>query len=301
MSLPGTMHDDEIPVDEGVARRLLATQFPRWADLPVRRVPSTGTSHALFRLGDDKSLRLPLYPGPDRQALLEAEWLPRLAPGLPLHLPVPLGLGEPTDEYPWHWSVHSWIEGDSATLDRIGDMHAAARDLGRFVRAMRSLDVPGGPPPSQSDRGCPLGPRDASVQEALKALTGEIDTRKAGAAWDRALAADPWEGPPMWLHGDLHEGNLIARGGRLCAVIDWGCLAIGDPAPDVMAAWTFLPSGARGTFRDTVAPDDATWERGRGWALSMGLIALPYYLASNPPFAALARRIVEAVLEDTTA
>jgi len=295
------MHDDEIPVDEGVARRLLAGQFPRWAGLPVRRVPSAGTSHALFRLGRDKSLRLPLYPGPDRQALLEAEWLPRLAPRLPLRLPVPLALGEPTPEYPWHWSVHSWIEGDSATRDRIGDMHEAARDLGRFVLAMGSLDLPGGPSPCQSDRGCPLGPRDESVQEALRALTDEIDTRRAGAAWERALAADPWQGPPVWLHGDLHEGNLIARGGRLHAVIDWGCLAIGDPATDVMAAWTFLPAGERGTFRDIVAPDDQMWERGRGWALSMGLIALPYYLTSNPPFAALSRRIIEAVLEDTPA
>lgn len=292
------MHEDEIPVDEGLARRLVCEQFPAWADLSLRRAPSAGTSHAIFRLGQDKSLRLPLYPGPDRQALLEWQWLPLLAPRLPLRVPVPLGLGAPTREYPWTWSVHPWIEGESATAGCIADMHEAARALGRFVAAMRSLDLPGGPPPSLSDRGGPLAPRDEAVQEALGALVDEIDTRRASAAWDRALAAAAWTGPPTWLHGDLHEGNLLARAGRLQAVIDWGCLAVGDPAPDLMVAWTFLPKAERGTFRDAVGADDASWERARGWALSMGLIALPYYLASNPDFAGLARRIIEAVLDD---
>ncbi len=294
------MHPDEIDIDETLARGLVREQFPKWADLPMRRIASTGTDHAIYRLGADKALRLPRYPGPGLQAVVEAKWLPRLAPLLPLAVPIPLGTGVPSQGYPWHWSVHPWFDGESASPKRIADPRQAADDLGRFVVAMRNVDLPGGPTPGpdSSGRGTPLSRRDSEVRGAIAALGDEIESAPALTAWEHALGAPPWTGPAVWLHGDLHEGNLIARQGRLTAVIDFGTLAMGDPACDVMTAWLYLPDEARETFRNVVAADDATWARARGWALSVALIALPYYRSTNPRFADVVRRVIRRVLED---
>lgn len=266
----------------------------------MRRVKSFGTDHAIYRLGTDKALRLPRYPGPAGQALKEAQWLPLLAPRLPLAVPIPLGTGAPSQGYPWHWSVHPWFVGESATLDRIEDVRQTAVDLGRFVEAMGRVDLPGGPVPgpNSSGRGAPLQRRDRDVREAITALAQEIDTGAALSAWEHALSARPWDGPPAWVHGDLHEGNLIAREGRLTAVIDFGTLVTGDPACDVMAAWLYLPAEGRDAFRRVVAPDDDTWARARGWALSVALIALPYYIRTNPGMVGMVRRVIHQVLSD---
>ena len=124
------------------------------------------------------------------------------------------------------------------------------------------------------------------------------EPKPATAAWESALAAPAWEGPAVWIHGDLFSGNLLATDGHLSAVIDFGCLGIGDPACDVMPAWSYLPPEARDTFREGLVIDDASWERGRGWALSFGLIALPYYRATNPVLARIARQSIDAVIDD---
>lgn len=292
------MHPGELEVHLPLVRGLLASQFPEWADLGVEPVDSDGTDNAIFRLGPDMAVRLPRYAAPAQQAVKEACWLPRLAPFLPLAVPVPAATGAPGDGYPFHWSVCRWLPGTTATPDRITDESAAAIGLAEFVAALRRIDAAEGPPPGDHNfcRGVPLALRDGYVRAALASLHGTIDTDAAAAAWETALAAAPWEGSPVWLHGDLHTGNLLAVEGRLSGVVDWGGLGAGDPACDVMAAWTFLPAGARATFRDALAIDDATWERGRGWALSVGLIALPYYRETNPPLARSAQRWIEEAL-----
>lgn len=228
----------------------------------------------------------------------ESRWLPLIAPLLPLPVPAPVALGEPGEGYALHWSVCRWVEGDRATPERIADPYAAAADLATFVRAMRAVDLPGGPGPGEHNfgRGRPLAQRDGKFRAALADLDGELDTATAAAAWDEALHAPVWDGPPVWIHGDLHAGNLLAADGRLSAVIDFGGLGVGDPACDVMAAWTFVAPEARETFRAALGVDDATWARGRGWALSMGLIALPYYRTSSPAIYAISRRWVDAAL-----
>jgi aminoglycoside phosphotransferase (APT) family kinase protein len=192
------------------------------------------------------------------------------------------------------------LEGENATTARVDDWVQAAMALGEFVAALHRIDVDGGPTPGEhsSHRGEPLSTRDSDTREAITALDGQIDTRAAARAWQASLDAPAWDGPPVWIHGDLHGGNLLAHRGRLSAVIDFGCLGVGDPAVDVMAAWTFLPAAARSTFRAAVGVDDATWARGRGWALSVALIALPYYIDRNPPFAADARHWIHEVLAD---
>lgn len=287
-----TMHADEIDVDASLVRRLLTAQLPRWADLPLARVASEGTDNAIYRLGEDMAVRLPRYPAAAAQVEKELRWLPRLAPHLPLAVPVPLAAGEPGEGYPWPWSVTRWLSGEDAHAAPVADVDEAAAALARFVVALRQIDPAGGPGPGEHNfgRGAPLETRDEDVLDALAQLDGVIDVAGARARWERALSAPAWDGPPAWIHGDLHGGNLLVEGGCLNAIVDFGGLAVGDPACDVMAAWTFLPPTARPSFRAALDVDDATWERGRGWALSMGLIALPYYRETNPPLAANAIR-----------
>jgi aminoglycoside phosphotransferase (APT) family kinase protein len=294
------MHPDEQPTDAALARRLLAAQFPKWAGLPLRPVRSAGTDNALYRLGDDMAVRLPRIHWAVGQVSKEHRWLPKLAPHLPLAIPVPLAMGDPAEGYPWHWSVYRWLEGETATLDRIADPIQAAADLARFIAALQRIDATDGPPPGphNSSRGVPLAERDSSVRAAIASLGNAVDADAATAAWETALAASVWSGPPLWIHGDLQPGNLLAERGRISAVIDFGGLGAGDPACDLIVAWNLLPAAARKAFRAALAVDDATWERGRGWALSIGLIALPYYRDANPVLADLSRHTINEVLAD---
>jgi aminoglycoside phosphotransferase (APT) family kinase protein len=279
---------------------LLAAQYPCWADLPVEPVPSAGTDNALYRLGDDMVVRLPRILGSIGQVDKEQEWLPKLGPLLPLATPVPLAKGRPGEGYPWHWSVYRWLEGQNATVERIAEPVQAAKDLARFVAALQRIDPTGGPPPGQhnSFRGVPLATRDARTRAAIASLDGALDAQAVSAAWEAALQTPAWPGPPVWIHGDLQAGNLLVRGGRLSAVIDFGCLGVGDPACDLAVAWSFLSTETRDVFRHALSVDGATWARGRGWALSVALIALPYYQSTNPVLVSISQRAIDQVLAD---
>ena len=293
-----TVHPDEIEIELPVVRRLVAAQFPHWAELPLEAFPSYGTVNVLFRLGDDLCVRLPRL----RQAELptwafeqieqDATWLPQLAPGLPVEVPVVLAQGEPSEEFPYPWAVYQWLDGqtpDHATAE-------LARNVAGFLIALQRID-PTGAPPARS-RARPLAAHDGATREALSHLHDEIDLGAATAAWDRALAAPTWERPPRWVHGDVLASNLLIRDGRLSAVLDWGSLCAGDPACDLMIAWSLL-APVRDEFHAAIDVDDATWQRSRGWALSQAVIALPYYLHTNPPMVAHARSAIAGVLADT--
>jgi aminoglycoside phosphotransferase (APT) family kinase protein len=294
------MHVDEADIDVALVGRLLAAQFPLWADLPVKPVHPAGTDNAIYRVGGDMAVRLPRIHGATAQLEKEHQWLPRLAPLLPLAIPIPLGKGTPAEGYPWHWSVYRWLEGEPATRDRIADPRRAATELAQFIAALQQIDPLGGPPPGEhnSFRGVPLARRDLSTREAITALRDTIDADAATGAWEAAVQAPAWQGPGRWLHGDLLAANLLAQHGRLSAVIDFGCLGVGDPACDVMVAWTCLSAETRDVFRAALPLDDATWARGRGWALSFGLIALPYYRSTNPVLSGIARYAIDEVLAD---
>ena len=299
----GKMHTDEVHTDVSLVSRLLAAQFPRWADLPVKSVLSAGTDNALYRLGDDMVVRLPRIHWAAGKVDKEQRWLPKLAPLLPLAIPVPLAKGTPGEGYPWYWSVYRWLEGENATIERIADPCQAATDLAQFIAALQRIDPSGGPPPGahNSFRGAPLAERDAPTRAAiasLEGMPGTLDLDAATAAWEAALRAPAWRGPLVWIHGDLQSGNLLARQGRLSAVIDFGCLGVGEPAMDLTVAWTLFAGKARDVFRAALAVDDATWARGRGWALSFGLIALPYYHSTNPVLAGIYRYAIDEVLAD---
>jgi aminoglycoside phosphotransferase (APT) family kinase protein len=289
------MHADEFMTDTALVGRLIAAQFPQWAGLPIAPVPSAGTDNALYRLGDDLAVRLPRIAGATGQIAKEQRWLPHLAPHLPLAIPAPLAVGAPGAGYPWPWAVYRWLDGENATFDRLADPGAAALALAEFIAALRQIDPTDGP---ASSRGGPLAPRDGAVRAALAASGGLFDTAAALVAWEAALRAPEWDGPPVWSHGDIQSGNLLARGGAVSAVIDWGCLGIGDPACDLMVAWNLFTPPIRAAFRAALAPDDATWARGRGWALSCAIIALPYYIDTNPGLVAISRHSIDAVLEE---
>lgn len=244
--------------------------------------------------------RLPRVARVAEQVEKEQRWLPVLAPRLPLAIPRPLAQGEPGCGYPWRWSVYGWLKGENAVAAPIDDRLRAAADLGRFVAALRGVDASGGPAPGAHNffRGVPLEARDAVTRDAFASLRGEIDVHTAAAAWDAALRAPPWGGVPVWIHGDLQPGNLLVRDGALAAVIDFGGLAVGDPACDLAVAWSFFSGAAREAFWRAVGADDASWARGRGWALSIAAIALPYYRDTNPVLAAISRRALAEVLAD---
>lgn len=219
---------------------------------------------------------------------------------LPLAVPVPLGRGIPAAGYPSRWSVCRWLDGENATTQRLADLGEAATELAQFVAALQRIDPTGGPPPGPHNffRGVPLSMRDGDTRAAIASLDGMLDTDAVTTAWDVALRAAAWDGPPVWIHGDLSSENLLAVQGRLSAVIDFGGLGVGDPACDMMIAWDLFSGESREVFRAALAVDDATWARGRGWALSRALIFIPYYLDTNPAGAGNARRMIDEVLAD---
>jgi aminoglycoside phosphotransferase (APT) family kinase protein len=293
----GQMHPGMYPIGDDLVRRLIAGQFPQWAGLAVERFASGGTVNAMYRLGDDMVVRLPLVQGGADDVLLEQEWLPRLAPYLPTPVPEVLGDGEPAEGYPWPWSVYRWLTGENPEAEALSEPVLLAEDLAEFVAAMRSITLPGAP---QAHRGGRLASLDAETRAAIEELRGipqeGVDCDAATAAWEEAVQAPGWEGPPVWLHADLMPGNLLVHDGRLSAVIDFGCLGVGDPACDLFPAWNLLPSIAREVFREGLSVDDATWTRGRGRTLSEALISLPYYRKTNLAMARNARHVIRTVL-----
>lgn len=288
------MHADEVEVTQALVRRLVDGQLPQWSALPLTPVTAFGTDHRLFRLGEELLVRVPVHAASAGQARSDAAWLPRLAPHLPVEVPVPLAVGEPAEGFPFAWSVVPWLDGEPldavAGLDRV----RLAEDLAAVVRALWTVDTTGAPV-KDSGRGAPLEP-DPDVGAEIDALAGLIDTAAAHRVWAEALEAGPWTAPPVWIHGDLLDGNLLVREGRLSGVIDFGSLGVADPAPDVVPAWTLFAGESRRVYREALGVDDATWARARAWAMLPALTGVTYYATSVPAFADRARRHLAAVL-----
>ena len=291
------MHADDINVS--LVRRLIATQFPQWADLPVEPVEAGGWDNKTFHLGAHMTVRLPSAARYAPQVEKEHQWLPKLAPLLPLPIPVPLAMGVPADGYPWHWSVYRWLEGEVATAGRIADLSEFATTLADFLTALYRIDPSGGPPPGQHNffRGGPLAVYDAETRQALATLDGRIDTDAALAAWEAALASS-WHGAPVWFHGDVAAGNLLVERGCLSAVIDFGTSGVGDPSCDLVIAWTLFEGESREAFRGVLGTDDASWARGRGWALWKALITLADVIDTDLLLAARLRHEIDDILAD---
>jgi aminoglycoside phosphotransferase (APT) family kinase protein len=292
------MHDGEVGIDAGLVGRLVAGQFPRLAGLPVSAVQSTGTVNAIYRLGDHLCTRLPRVQEYAGDLEDELRWLPWLAPQLSLRVPEPVAAGHPAAGYPFPWAIYQWIDGQPYADELVGDERQAARDLARFVAELRRIDPVAGAP--RAGRR-PLRELDSVTREAIDSSRDVIDRDAATAAWERALEAPAWEGTPVWIHADLLRPNLLVDGGRLCAVIDFGAAGIGDPAADVIAAWSVFGPAGRQAFRAALGVDDGTWNRARGFALHQAAMIIPYYPETNPGFVTMAKRTVGEVLADAGA
>ena len=290
------MHDDEVDTDADLVRRLLASQHPQWADLPIERVPSAGTDNAIYRLGDDLAARLPRIHWAVDNVAKEQTWLPILAPHLPLAVPLPVAAGKPTEEFPYPWGVVQWLPGEMASLDQLEDPVEAALELAAFVRALQAVDSTGGP---KHRRGYPVRRDDEMMRIGIAGLEGEVDGEAVTKAWDRVVATPDYDGPPVWFHGDLAYLNLLAQNGKLTAVIDWGTCGVGDPSIETVVAWNLFSGDARQAYRDALGIDDDTWERGKGWVLT-GVYGISYYRDTNPVLAQNQIRAVSAVLSEAT-
>ncbi len=289
------MHDNEVDIDESLVSQLLSEQFPQWAGLPINPVQSAGTDNAIYRLGIDKCVRLSRVPNAARNDEKEQLWLPLFASRLELAIPVPLGKGCSNERYPFKWSIFPWIDGSNATIDPIADQNQAALALAEFIISLQEIDTSNAP---LSRRGIPLVGQDSETREAIKALRGSINVEAATALWDESLQISNWNKPAVWTHGDLLPSNLLVREGKLCAVIDFGLMGMGDPACDLIPAWSVFSASGRQIFRSTLRVDEDTWLRGRGWALSVALIILPYYEKTNLGLVAIAKRMLNEVLNE---
>ncbi|WP_431926121.1 aminoglycoside phosphotransferase family protein [Micromonospora wenchangensis] len=287
---------ERVVVDVEQVRRLVATQFPHWAPLPVEPVANGGWDNWTFHLGSGMSVRLPSAAEYAEAVDKEHRWLPLLARHLPVPVPTPLARGGPGGGYPYAWSVYRWLDGETARFERIADPVRFALDLAEFVAALHDIDTTGGPRPGRHNwyRGGPLRTYHAQARRGIRALGDRIAAAPADEIWERALDAG-WDGTERWFHGDLAQGNLLLDGGRLAGVIDFGTCGVGDPACDLAVAWTLLTADGRRVFRDRLSVDDATWARGRGWALWKTLVT--HADAPDDSEAAVdSRRILDEIL-----
>jgi aminoglycoside phosphotransferase (APT) family kinase protein len=305
-SVSSTPHLGPVPqrivITAEQVRRLVADQFPRWADLPVQPVANGGWDNWTFHLGSQKLVRLPSAAEYAEAVDKEHRWLPALAPELPLPIPTPLAKGEPGAGYPYPWSIYQWLHGEPASADRIADPGRFALDLAEFLAALRSVDTTDGPRPGQHNwyRGGTLRTYDGEAQRAFTALDGHVDTSLAREIWKSALDAR-WDGVKRWFHGDVAQGNLLLNDGKLAAVIDFGTCGVGDPACDLAIAWTLLTADGRQAFRERLSVDDATWARGRGWALWKTLTACARTLGKADGQAANALHVLDEIFSEYTA
>jgi aminoglycoside phosphotransferase (APT) family kinase protein len=289
--------DGRAGIDAGLVRRLVKAQFPQWAELEVEPVRVDGHDNRTYRLGDSMTVRLPTASAYAPAVDKEDRWLPVLAPQLPVAVPEVLGKGVPGEGYAFNWSIRRWLSGETSSPERIDDLVEFAVAVAEFIKALQACDASGGPVAGAHSfhRGAPPAYYDGETRRALVALEGQVDTVAATAVWEAAIGS-VWDGPPTWFHGDIASGNLLVEDGKLSAVIDFGTSGVGDPACDLVIAWTMFDGESRAAFRRTVDQDAGTWARARGWALWKALIVMADQQSVDTN-----RRVIEEVLSDHAA
>lgn len=293
------LHDAEPDIAVEQVGLMVADQFPAWAGLTLAPVASSGTDNVMLRLGDRLVVRLPRIASAVPSLAKELEYAPRLGPHLPAAVPIPLAQGTPGRGYPWPWTVSGWLEGENPSPGHSSGAGLAV-DLATFISTLHATDIEDKAPlgPLRSYRGGPIAARDAPTRSAINRCEGLLDTSVLTAAWDTVRRVPEGHGKPAWIHTDLHPGNILTVSSRLAGVLDWGGLAIGDPAVDLIVAWNLLDHTAREVFRGAMDSDEPTWDRGRAWALSIGIVAYPYYVDTNPVLAHVSRYQIEQVVAD---
>lgn len=286
-------------INVSLVYRLIESQFPQWRSLPITPVQTSGWDNRTFHLGSEMIIRLPSAACYALQVEKEQHWLPRLAPKLSVSIPTPIAMGKPSEDYPWHWSIYRWLPGQTASVACIEGMNLFASELANFLTEFQRIDSAGGPPAGEHSffRGGSLTNYNNETQQAIKLLGNQIDTSTIAAIWEEALSSS-WQSQPVWVHGDIAVGNLLVDRGHLSAVIDFGQLAIGDPACDLVIAWTFFNNENRRAFRNKLMLDKATWARARGWALWKALIVCAKLPGTDPLAIASSWKVVHEILTD---
>ena len=255
-------------IDDLLVKKLIEEQFPQWKDLAITPVAISGWDNRTFHLGQEMLIRLPSDEKYAPQILKEYQWLPNLSKTLSYKITMPLALGQPSSDYPWHWSINGWIEGETASIERISNMNQFAHDLGQFLTEFQAIDATNGPEagPHNFHRGGSLSAYDHEMHIAIPEIEDLRERSIALRLWNDALASQ-WNNPPVWVHGDIAIGNLLVRDGQFYAIIDFGQLAIGDPACDLAITWNFFTGENREAFKKSIAINKNTWIRALGWTL----------------------------------
>lgn len=294
------MHQDQLPVTAGTARRLISEQFPEWSALAITAVRSEGTVNAIFRIGNDLAARFPLQPGdPDetREWLLaQADAARELANHTTFPVPLPVAIGEPGAGYPLPWSVQTWVPGTTASDNDASTSAPFANDLALFITQVRGIPTRGRSF-SGDGRGGDLYAHDEWMERCLQESEDMVDVARLRGIWQR-LRRLPRESPDLMTHGDLIPGNVLVENGRLVGILDSGGLGAADPALDLVSAWHLLDTDRREVLRRDLGSDDLEWDRGKAWALQQAMGAVWYYRVSNPAMSRMGLTTIERILAD---
>ncbi len=260
----------------------------------------SGWDNRTFRLGEDRLVRLPSAARYSDQVTKEQKWLPKLAPYLSCLIPKPLALGFPSLDYPWNWSVYQWIEGETADILQDHALKPLASDLAKFLNELHNIDTLEGPLAGSHNfyRGASPLVYDLETRSAITQLKDQIPVDAVTQIWERAIHGPQWNGHPLWIHGDLSVGNILVKEDRLVAVIDFGGLGVGDPACDLVIAWTLLTLESRQIFRAHLDLDSDTWARARGWGLWKALITLAFIENPKSLKALKMKQVIHRILSD---
>lgn len=289
-----------IPMTTELAQGLVAKHFPQWTHLPVQKLDDIGTDNWLFRMGDTYLLRYPKDESASKQLLKEFSLLQKLCPKLPIKTPTPVALKEADNKHSFPLGIYYWIEGVPYTPLTLQHDFAAVETMVNFIVSLQQIDPEGGAPPGPSNnfRGVPLAQREKETQQYLQQFPSHHDSDLLSEIWGHLKNAPVWDKPLVWIHGDLHWGNVLTRSNAIVGIIDFGALGLGDPATDLMSAWIFFDHDARQHFKSLINVDAATWARGAGWALSFAIIALPYYLPKKHVLTDIAEHTLSQVIHD---
>ncbi|MED0986325.1 aminoglycoside phosphotransferase family protein [Bacillus paramycoides] len=287
------------PINTELAKRLVQEQFPEWAHLEIKPVKFSGHDNRTFHLGKQMSVRLPSDAAYVPQVEKENKWLPILSKEITLPISSPIAKGNPSEEYPWPWSINKWIEGETVTKENVHNLNEFATDLGSFLVELQSIDASNGPKAGAHNfyRGGLISVYDEEARVAIENNKDVFDETLLKHLWDLALRST-WERTPVWVHGDIAPGNLLIKDGKLCAVIDFGILGVGDPACDAAMAWTFFDKNSRNVFKEVLCMDEETWNRARGWALWKALITYDANRNSNKRMAEESCRVIQVIVDD---
>lgn len=289
------MHQNEINPDNDLVAVLIEQQFPKWKKLPLLKIKHDGTDHAIFRLGDHMCVRLPRIESSAKFLLQEQHILKSLKPHLPCKIPSPIVIGKPCAHFPYSWAIMDWIEGHTAFNHPPKNLEQCADTLANIILSLQKIETADAP---YSQRGGILRMRDQYVWSSLDALKHRPDHEQLCNLWNELTKTPPWDETPCWIHGDLLPGNILLQGDHIAAIIDFGLAGIGDPACDLLPAWSLLDKPSRSIFRERLKTDKDSWNRGKGWALSQAIIILPYYEHTNPELVSIANRMIDALMAE---